>query len=251
MVAKAFDKSHPNVIKSIERVMSQVSDSFGEVNFNATEYEQNNNLGILTKYKKYDLTKDGFMMVVMGFTGAKAVMIKEAYINAFTIMYKRLSVTPPPTVQNVLVELPTLTPAQKNHIQNEVRSLVNTQIGTTYSGMWRSIKDQLKVGTHKEIPANKYIELCEFLKCEPIEGELLLKQNYVALPLPAPGCAYLEDTKQRVSNLKHWALQNQHNAIVDDLDVIGRCLISSRTHAEESLMSLNTTINLLKRWRDS
>jgi ribosome maturation protein Sdo1 len=31
----------------------------------------------------YEMTKDGFIFVVMGFTGAKAAATKEAYINAF------------------------------------------------------------------------------------------------------------------------------------------------------------------------
>ena len=37
------------------------------------------------------MTKDGFMFLVMGFTGKKAAQIKEAYINAFNQMSTKLS----------------------------------------------------------------------------------------------------------------------------------------------------------------
>ncbi len=38
------------------------------------------------KLQSYEMTKDGFMFLVMGFTGKKAAAIKEAYINAFNEM---------------------------------------------------------------------------------------------------------------------------------------------------------------------
>ncbi|MBS4721176.1 Rha family transcriptional regulator [Aeromonas caviae] len=37
------------------------------------------------------MTKDGFIFVVMGFTGAKAAATKEAYINAFNWMAEQLA----------------------------------------------------------------------------------------------------------------------------------------------------------------
>jgi len=39
----------------------------------------------------YHITKDGFIFLVMGFTGEKAAQIKEAYIDAFNRMEVRLA----------------------------------------------------------------------------------------------------------------------------------------------------------------
>jgi len=39
----------------------------------------------------YEMTKDGFIFVVMGFTGTKAAATKEAYINAFNWMAEQLA----------------------------------------------------------------------------------------------------------------------------------------------------------------
>lgn len=89
-IAEAFEKRHADVLRAIDKIVSQVSDSFGKRNFALSEYEQPNNLGIMTSYRMYELTKDGFIMVVMGFTGAKAFAIKEAYINAFNLMHDKL-----------------------------------------------------------------------------------------------------------------------------------------------------------------
>lgn len=89
-IAEAFGKTHAHVLRDIEKVITQVSDIFGKTNFGLSEYEQANNLGIMTSYKMYDLTKDGFIMVVMSYTGTKAFAIKEAYINAFNLMHAKL-----------------------------------------------------------------------------------------------------------------------------------------------------------------
>ncbi len=90
IIAEKFSKQHKHVLRDIEKIMMQVSDIFGKTNFGLSEYEQPNNLGLMTKYKMYELTKDGFIMVVMSYTGAKAFAIKEAYINAFNLMHAKL-----------------------------------------------------------------------------------------------------------------------------------------------------------------
>jgi len=76
---------------------------------------------------------------------------------------------------------PTLTPPQQNHIQKRVKQLVAQQIGSSYSSMWGSIKDKFHVGTYKDIEADKYPELCEFLRCEPI-AEVIEPSNVLSLP---------------------------------------------------------------------
>lgn len=81
--------------------------------------------------------------------------------------------------------IPTLTPAQQHHIQAHIKKLVATQVGTTYAGLYGSVKNKFKVGSYKNIPPERYGELCQFLKCEPLEGELLPKeekQDYSDLP---------------------------------------------------------------------
>ncbi|HAE52017.1 MAG TPA: hypothetical protein DCG30_02025, partial [Ruminococcus sp.] len=41
-------------------------------------------------YKSYEVTRDGFMLLSMGFTGEKALALKIAYILQFNAMEKEL-----------------------------------------------------------------------------------------------------------------------------------------------------------------
>jgi Rha family phage regulatory protein len=85
-VAELFAKSHKNVLRDIERVLSQVSENFGRLNFELSSYA--NQQG--KKQPMYLLTKDGVCFLVMGYTGEKASQFKEAYIEAFNCMERQL-----------------------------------------------------------------------------------------------------------------------------------------------------------------
>lgn len=79
-VAKHFHKRHKNMIQSIERLAEnsadvqkmfepkQYTDSYGRVQ------------------KKYYMNRDGFSLLVMGFTGKEAIEWKIKYIEAFNQM---------------------------------------------------------------------------------------------------------------------------------------------------------------------
>ena len=83
-VAEAFNKQHRDVIRKLKCL--ECSDEFNARNFTHVEYRDKK--GELRK--AYEMTKDGFMFLVMGFTGKKAAQIKEAYINAFNQMANQL-----------------------------------------------------------------------------------------------------------------------------------------------------------------
>lgn len=87
-IAEVFGKEHKNVIRDIESL--QVPDSFGKLNFEPTEYEWKNNLGKTVKSKMYNITRDGFVILVMGFTGAAAMQFKIAYLEEFNRMEAEL-----------------------------------------------------------------------------------------------------------------------------------------------------------------
>lgn len=84
-IAKAFGKAHKNVLAKIDELLTQVPDSFGKLNFKPTEKVSKQTFGE-RKERAYELTKDGFMLLVMGFTGKAAMSIKIAYIEAFNAM---------------------------------------------------------------------------------------------------------------------------------------------------------------------
>lgn len=90
-VAKAFGKSHKNILAKIDEIITQVPDFFEKLNFKPLEKTVKSNLGSGSyTTRAYELTKDGFMLLVMGFTGKEAMAIKIAYIEAFNQMADKL-----------------------------------------------------------------------------------------------------------------------------------------------------------------
>ena len=88
-VAEAFGKQHKDVLRKIE--LLECSSDFRQRNFAQASYEVEQPNGGKATYKVWEMTKDGFIFVVMGFTGTKAAAIKEAYINAFNWMAEQLA----------------------------------------------------------------------------------------------------------------------------------------------------------------
>ena len=82
-VAKFFGRLHKNVIQAIEKL--ECSEKFRGLNFQLCFENSALQNGKANKF--YRMTKNGFMFLVMGFTGSKAALLKEAYINAFDVMY--------------------------------------------------------------------------------------------------------------------------------------------------------------------
>lgn len=80
LVAEYFHKRHDTVIRAIKNL--NCSKEFRRHNFAESYYYNLQN----KKQPEYLMTKDGFTILAMGFTGAKAMQFKEAYINAFNKM---------------------------------------------------------------------------------------------------------------------------------------------------------------------
>lgn len=81
-VAQHFGKRHANVLRDIERL--QCSEKFKAANFEFSF--EINDLANGKPDKVCRMTKDGFLFLVMGYTGAKAAAIKESFIEAFNAM---------------------------------------------------------------------------------------------------------------------------------------------------------------------
>lgn len=87
-VAGKFGKVHRKVIIDIEKL--HCSDEFRLANFRTSSYTSSQNKVL----PSYDITRDGFAFLCMGFTGKQAGEWKEKYISAFNSMEDALSKTP-------------------------------------------------------------------------------------------------------------------------------------------------------------
>lgn len=81
-VAEVFEKEHKSVLESIRNLTAENS---------AVKFFTEKTYKIRGKeYPMYEMDRDGFSLLVMGFTGEKALKWKLDYINAFNSMEEEL-----------------------------------------------------------------------------------------------------------------------------------------------------------------
>jgi Rha family phage regulatory protein len=91
LISKIFNKRHDNIIRDVKNLISETKIIWrGALNFEETSYvdEQGKH------HPCYNLTRDGFTLLSMGFTGKKALEFKIKYIEAFNAMEEKLRGTP-------------------------------------------------------------------------------------------------------------------------------------------------------------
>ena len=93
-VSRDFHKRHDAVLRDIAAITSNCPESFSAHNFVGASYldEQAKNRPM------YIIHRDGFMLLVMGYTGKKALALKLAYIEAFNRMEAELAKRNRPTL---------------------------------------------------------------------------------------------------------------------------------------------------------
>ena len=97
-VAEVFKKEHRNVLRDIDRILGgmlnleQTQQMFYETTYHNEQNGQD--------YKMYLMNRDGFSLLVMGFTGAEALEWKIKYINAYNEMEKKLQESSSPALPN-------------------------------------------------------------------------------------------------------------------------------------------------------
>ncbi len=87
-IARHFEKRHDHIMRDIGSILNQCQDApnFGEM-FIPSTYKDSYG----RRQRSYQLTRDGFSLLVMGFTGQKALSWKLKYIEAFNAMENQMS----------------------------------------------------------------------------------------------------------------------------------------------------------------
>lgn len=83
-VAETFEKEHKHVLRNIRELAC--SDEFRQSNFGPSSYVNEQN----KKQPMVIMTRNGFTLLAMGYTGELAIKFKEAYIKQFNAMEKAL-----------------------------------------------------------------------------------------------------------------------------------------------------------------
>jgi Rha family phage regulatory protein len=84
-IAQVFGKQHKDVLRTIKTL--DCSEEFARRNFAPTSYADSQG----RQQPLYEITRDGFTFLAMGFTGQEAARFKEAYIAAFNRLAEELA----------------------------------------------------------------------------------------------------------------------------------------------------------------
>lgn len=180
-VAQAFDKQHKHVLEKIEQISKEIKASFFEPNFRLKAKQVKTGFGY-RETKSYELTKDGFMLLVMGFTGKQAMAIKIAYIEAFNAMSEAI-LDLNNTVSDGIKPAKT-TADDRTGLRQAVAALVGRK-GIDYSSAYSMIHQRFNVEAIEDIPAEKLPEAVAYVHALTLHtgltGEVLDRE-----PLSAP-----------------------------------------------------------------
>ncbi|BCB06799.1 hypothetical protein HHSLTHF2_06890 [Vreelandella venusta] len=176
-VAEAFGKRHTHVLRKIDEL--DCHKEFTSAHFWADVQTVRLGQGAKRESRVVEMDKDGFMFLVMGFTGQKAAQIKVAYINAFNWMAEKLG-RAPTSVED------------RKPLNRAVRTLANLRSAqgeaADYAGMWKLVNGYLGVPTIEDASQEQIDRAMMFVQ-DSIEREThkIIEGDYLARQtLPAP-----------------------------------------------------------------
>lgn len=183
-VAKFFSKRHDNVLRDIDALLSQLPENSLQLNFEETYQEQETPLGV-KQVRMFILYRDGFMLLVMGYTGKKALTMKLAYIEAFNRMEEELA-RQKEAARNITQDIVdftgtlSITPSTTED-RKPLRALVGSwaQVsGLPFAACWNQLKAAFNLANIKELPQEWIPDAIDWVQ-----------KRIDALPAPAPATA--------------------------------------------------------------
>ena len=192
-VAKFFHKRHDHVVRSIQDLISNTPESFSAPNFGAAEYSDEQG----KPRPMFILYRDGFMLLVMGYTGKKALAMKLAYIEAFNRMEEELA-RQKEAVRNItqdIVDFPStlsLTPSSTED-RKPLRALVGSwaQVsGLPFAACWNQLKAAFQLANIKELPQEWIPDALAWVQARIDALPKALPPQPERLPLYRNGCFY-------------------------------------------------------------
>lgn len=161
-VAKFFSKRHDHVLRDIDTLLSQLPENSLQPNFGEMFQEQETPLG-LKQIRIFILYRDGFMLLVMGYTGKKALAVKLAYIDAFNRLEAELAAQR----GSALPSSDTLTPEQ----QAQLQAIVAAKAGMVpashrrraFQEIWARFNNNFQIARYAQLPPARIGEAVEYL----------------------------------------------------------------------------------------
>ena len=158
-IAKFFGKRHTDVLRDINNILPNCPEKFSQRNFASANYldDQAKNRPM------FIIFKDGFILLVMGYTGKKALVIKLAYIEAFNALEAELQ----RQREGALPPADAIAPSQ----QAQLKALVDAKVGMLpkehqrkgYGEVWSRFARHFEIAKYTQLPPERMSEAVEYL----------------------------------------------------------------------------------------
>lgn len=149
-VAKFFGKRHTDVLRDVNNFSANCPEEFSQRNFASAEYSDEQG----KPRPMFILYRDGFMLLVMGYTGKKALGMKLAYIEAFNRMEAELAARQQTALSAALGPDAAL-PLSTTEDRKPLRALVGSWAklaNAPFDACWNQLKAAFQLANIKELP---------------------------------------------------------------------------------------------------
>ena len=263
-VAEHFGKRHTHVLRAIRNLLAELPEN-ARPNFGLSEFTDNTGRTL----PAYRMTRDGFTLLAMGFTGKEAMQWKVAYLTAFNQMEAQL-LAQAIRHHNPTIAYDRISPAQAQDLKEIVATIVQAGI-QGYGETWARFQRKFKVNSYLELPATQHLEARAYLLAKLPKPALATQPAQLprlhlrmqpphigqyrynpANPYPANGRT-IEVAKSIVADIRNWsdnlpagpARHDLHDAAQTLYDL----LVSGWTEVDEALGQLHTAMHYLNRWQ--
>ena len=143
-VAYYFEKQHRNVLRAIRGMLKNehTKEMFYEYLYTDKQNDQT--------YPAFLMTRDGFTLLAMGFTGKKALEWKIRYIQAFNEMERKLKEQENLVAENSAAKFKTPDVAPPEVLAQARAKTMLMNARTRQAKLWKTLADE-STGTYREI----------------------------------------------------------------------------------------------------
>ncbi len=248
-VSNAFEKNHRDVLRSIKDL--EIPEDYRERNFAPTFREIPGPKGSVRKEPVILITRDGFTILAMGFTGKRAMEFKIKYIEAFNRMEAELR----EKEKNALPPFGKLTPSHKRDLQEIVARRAEESPeglkGGIHPQLWGKLKTHFRVGSCAELPDALFEEARAYLERVPLE-EPTPARSIGAVEKPKERIPDLQSARDTLTYLERWGQDLPEPARMSFLELVGdlkQVVVHDWTVLDEALLRIGTGLAMLRRFR--
>jgi len=167
-VAVYFGKQHKDVLRQIRKIVEQCDADYRERNFAPTFVNVPGPNNASRKDPAYSMTRDGFTLLAMGFTGKEALKWKIRYIEAFNAMEAELAARARDGFRLTGEEAPRQLDAPSTvKDRKALGGLIATWVGLaplSYRDAWQQVKAAFGVAKAEDLTLSQLKPACDWVQ---------------------------------------------------------------------------------------